>query len=595
MAAMRPVEGPLGPDDPGAPERLRRPNLVVILVDDLGARDLGCCGSSFYDTPHIDRLAREGVQFAQAYAASSLCSPARAALLTGRHPVRLDITNFIPGRGMGRMVGPPYRHSLDKSERTLATALSQGGYQTWHVGKWHLGGEGSLPSDHGFHVNIGGHRTGGLGHCGHTAPWSIAADEPAPLPGLANAPVGQFITERLTDEAIALVRGRGRESPFFLHLSHYTVHTPLQAPPERVAHYQAKAARLGLDQVPAVLQGEPHPALHYSDKRLDRRLVQSHPVYAAMVEQLDGCVGRLLQALEDEGVAENTLVVFLSDNGGLSTSDVAAPTANLPFAEGKGWSEEGGLRIPWLMRWPGRLVPGLRQAPVWQCDLYPTLLAAAGLHAEASGLSEFSEPCDPTAFTDSLSDSSRPTTGWSDLCDSTGSPDPFRSSGSPEVFEPTDPPEPSGPSEASAPNGPCGPPDPSPPAVRLDGINLMPWLLGGEPPIDRAFHWHYPYYSNQGGRPSGAIRCGAWKLIESLESGRAALFNLERDVSETVDLSAEEPRRATAMLEALRRWREAVGAAMPRPNPWYEAIVAGTLPRPNGRGEFPAGTVLPCD
>jgi arylsulfatase A-like enzyme len=492
-----------------------RPNLVVILIDDLGARDLGCCGSTFYDTPHIDRLAREGVQLAQAYAASSLCSPARAALLTGRHPVRLGITNFIPGRGMGRLIGPPYRHGLDREERTLATALGEAGYQTWHVGKWHLGGEGSLPTDHGFAVNIGGHRTGGLGHCGYGAPWTIAREDPAPLPGLENAPVGQSITERLTDEAIALVRGRGRESPFFLHLSHYTVHTPLQAPPERVAHYQAKAACLGLDRVPAVLPGEVHPALHYPGKHLDRRVLQSHPVYAAMVEQLDGCVGRLLQALEDEGVAENTLVVFLSDNGGLSTSDVAAPTSNRPFAEGKGWSEEGGLRIPWLMRWPGRLAPALRHEPVWQCDLYPTLLAAAGLPAEARG--------------------------------------------------------------------------------PLDGINLMPWLLGGQPPADRDFHWHYPYYSNQGGAPSGAIRSGPWKLIEAYESGATALYNLEQDISETVDLSAAEPQRTASLLAALKSWRGALGAVMPRPNPWYDAIVAGALPRPNGRGEFPAGTVLPAE
>ena len=363
--------------------RSPQPNIIVVLIDDLGVRDLSCTGSTFYETPNLDRMAAEGVQFSNAYAASSLCSPARAAILTGRHPVRVDITNYIAGRGMGRMIGPRYRHELSREERTIATALQEGGYQTWHVGKWHLGGEGFLPTDHGFEVNIGGHRNGALYHCGYFAPWEVGWGVPGPLPGLAEALDGEYITDRLTDEAMALIRGRRKGSPFFLHLSHYAVHMPIQSPPLLVRKYEAKAARLGLDRVEAVIPGEPHPALHCPDRRIERRVLQSHAGYAAMMENLDWNIGRLFDALDTEGIAEDTLVVVLSDNGGLSTGEEGAPTCNLPYAEGKGWSEEGGLRIPLLVRWPQR-IPARRNADevFWQCDLFPTFLAAAGLPAE---------------------------------------------------------------------------------------------------------------------------------------------------------------------------------------------------------------------
>lgn len=492
----------------------QQPNIIVILIDDLGVRDLGCTGSTFYETPNLDRMAAEGMQFNNAYAASSLCSPARAAVMTGRHPVRVDITNYIAGRGMGRMIGPRYRHELSSDERTIASALRDGGYQTWHVGKWHLGGEGYLPTDHGFDVNIGGHRNGALYHCGYFAPWTVGWGVPGALPGLEEAPEGQYITDRLTDETINLIRNRREEAPFFLHLSHYAVHMPIHSPPELVRKYEAKAARLGLDRAEAILPGEMHPALHCPDKRIERRIIQSHAGYAAMMENLDWNIGRVFAALEAEGIAEDTLVVFLSDNGGLSTSEEGAPTSNLPYAEGKGWSEEGGLRIPLLVRWPRR-VPAQRVVDdlIWQCDLYPTFLAAAGLPAE--------------------------------------------------------------------------------PDRHADGTNMLP-VLTGDRPVERApLCWHYPHYSNQGGGPTGAIRDGDWKLIEWYETERTALYNLREDVSESFNRSEEAPERTAELLDGLRSWRSAIGAGMPVVNPWYDDIVAGRIPRPNGGGEFPQDADLP--
>jgi len=490
-----------------------KPHVVVILIDDLGVRDLGCTGSTFYETPRLDRMAAEGVQFDNAYAASSLCSPARAAILTGRHPVRVDITNYIGGRGMGRMIGPRYRDSLDRKERTVAAALRDGGYQTWHVGKWHLGGEGSLPTDHGFDVNIGGHCNGALYHCGYFAPWRIGWGVEGPLPGLEDAPKGQYITDRLTDEAIGLIRKRRADAPFFLHLSHYAVHTPIQSPPELVKKYEAKAARLGLDKARALIPGEMHPALHAPNTRLERRIIQSHAGYAAMMENLDWNVGRILDALEAEGIADNTLVVFLSDNGGLGV-EPDAPTSNLPYAEGKGWSEEGGLRIPMLMRWPRRIMPQrVSDDLVWQCDLFPTFLAAAGLPAE--------------------------------------------------------------------------------PDRHVDGMSLLAAMVEQAPVKRNPLCWHYPYYSNQGGGPTGAVRDGDWKLIEWYETGRTALYNLRDDVSESFDCSAEHPEKTAELLARLRAWRAEAGARMPVVNRWYDDIVSGRIPRPDVAGEFPPGAAVP--
>ena len=546
-----------------------QPNIIVVLIDDMGVRDLGCTGSTFYETPHIDRLAAGGVNLTQAYAASSLCSPARAAILTGRAPARVGITNYIPGNGSGRLRGPAYHHALPRSERTLPTALHEGGYHTWHVGKWHLGGEGSLPTDHGFEVNLGGDHHGGLYHIPgvYFAPW--VGRDGATLPGLEHAEPGEYMTDRLTSEAIRLIRGKSDERPFFLHLSHYAVHTPIVSPPDLVQRYEAKSQRLGLDQVPALVAGELHPALHLLGQRVQRRLLQSHTGYAAMVHNLDANVGRLLAALDDCGQADNTLIVFLSDNGGLSVGVEGSVTCTLPYREGKGWAEEGGVRIPLLMRWPARLPGGRALAtPMWQCDLYPTLLEAAGL------------PMEPERHLD----------GISMLGALAGAaPHAARSLAAPAVAD--EPADRGCRQTMGLSSGQCPAPaansarDRQPPHATSQAD--APDGSDGPIPEPREMCWHYPHYSNQGGGPTGAIRRGHWKLIEHYETGKCQLFDLANDISESFDLALARPDLAADLAERLRAWRQEVGASMPETNPFYEDVVAGRRPKPDGNGNYP--------
>jgi arylsulfatase A-like enzyme len=358
---------------------VNEPNILFILTDDLGWRDLGCYGSTFYETPRLDRFAREGMRFTDAYAACPVCSPTRASLLTGKYPATLGLTDWIDWAGQwhpqrGRVIEAPYVKGLPESEVTVAGALREGGYRTWHVGKWHLGGPGHHPDDYGFDVNIGGCEWG-MPVNGYFSPWGI--------PGLADAPEGTYLTDFLTDEAIRLIRTPD-ERPFFLHLSHYAVHTPIEAPAALVDKYTAKAKRLGLDRIDPLLEGEPFRTEAMRDARVKHRMLQSDPAYAAMVENLDTNIGRVLDALVETGQAENTLVVFTSDNGGLSTGGKweieCAPTCNLPLQAGKGWMYDGGTREPFLAQWPGRIRPGsVCRQPITSPDLFPTLLEAAGL------------------------------------------------------------------------------------------------------------------------------------------------------------------------------------------------------------------------
>jgi arylsulfatase A-like enzyme len=350
---------------------MSKPNFLFILIDDLGARDLGCFGSTFYETPNLDRLAREGMQFHRAYASCPVCSPTRASIMTGKYPARVGITNYIGGKNAGRLMHQPYLHYLPREEQSLATALREGGYQTWHVGKWHLGDDAFHPQHHGFDVNIGG------GHHGHPVGgyWS-----PWKLQNLPDAEAGKYLTDHLTDESIRLIRQRDRSRPFFLNLWHYAVHTPIQAPADLVEKYRRKAADLGLDKVPAIVDGELMSFITDRPRNVRRRVIQSDPAYAAMMENLDTNIGRVLQTLADEGLADDTVVVFTSDNGGLSTAE-GSPTCNLPLAEGKGWAEEGGNRVAQVVRWPAKVKPATRcDVPVTSTDFYPTFLEAAGPH-----------------------------------------------------------------------------------------------------------------------------------------------------------------------------------------------------------------------
>ena len=352
---------------------MTKPNIILILIDDLGWRDLSCFGSSFYETPNLDRMARAGRRFTQAYASCPVCSPTRASLLTGRYPARIGLTDWIDFGGSahparGQLVDVPYLPYLPQTEETTALLLGQQGYSTWHVGKWHLGFADTYPERHGFSVNVGGSYLGSPGAHGYFSPYKI--------PNLASGPPGEYLTDRLTDEAISLIRNRG-DQPFYLNLWYYTVHTPIEAKPEKVEKYRAKALAMGLDQQQALVAGEPYPTEHKKHLPVTRRVLQSDPVYAAMVESMDENVGRILQSLQDEDIEKDTLVIFTSDNGGLTTSE-GSPTCNAPLAEGKGWMYEGGTRVPFIAWQPDRIEPGPDcHVPVCSIDLLPTFLTYA--------------------------------------------------------------------------------------------------------------------------------------------------------------------------------------------------------------------------
>jgi arylsulfatase A-like enzyme len=350
-----------------------QPNIVLILIDDLGWKDLECYGSAFYETPQLDRIAQNGMRFTDAYASCPVCSPTRASIMSGKYPARVGVTQFIGGHAVGRLQDVPYFYGLPLSEYALPRALRDGGYQTWHVGKWHLGDQRTWPGPHGFDVNVAG--------CG----WGLPRHgffSPYRMPNLEDGPEGEYLTDRLTDEAIQLIRGRDRTRPFFLHLAHYAVHIPIQAPEELVAKYARKQKALGLDRQDVIVEGEPFGCQHLRTEHVLRRLIQSDPNYAAMVENLDANIGRLIDVLAQEGLLDQTLTLFTSDNGGLGTSNrfEGVPTSNRPLAEGKGWVYEGGTRVCQIAHWPGRVAAGsVCRTPVTSTDFYPTLLELAGL------------------------------------------------------------------------------------------------------------------------------------------------------------------------------------------------------------------------
>lgn len=359
----------------GAAGRRRQPNVIFILADDLGWADLRCYGSTFHETPALDRLAAEGALFTDAYAAAPVCSPTRASILTGKYPATVGVTQYVGGHGVGALLDVPSFGLLPTHEHTIARGLREAGYQTWHVGKWHLGPRRTWPDQHGFDVNIAGCDWGHPKH-GYVSPYAC--------PTLDDGPDGEYLTDRLTDEAIRLIDNAG-DRPYFLNLWHYAVHIPIQSPAELVEKYERKAAAMGLNTVDPFENGDFAPVWHNRHARIRRRTIQSDPAYAAMVENLDLNVGRLLDALDRSGQSDDTIVVFTSDNGGLSTAE-GSPTSNAPLSEGKGWVNEGGIREPLIVRWPGVVTPGTRiDEPVTSPDFYPTLLAAGGREPGANG------------------------------------------------------------------------------------------------------------------------------------------------------------------------------------------------------------------
>ncbi len=337
------------------------PNVIVFLIDDLGWTDLGCYGSTFYETPNIDKLAARGIRFTSSYSGHPVCSPTRASLMTGKAPQRDGITDWIH---------QPSSIHLPAAEFTVGEAFQAAGYKTGYIGKWHLGEkDNQLPTSNGFAwmrcVNRGGQPAS------YFYPYRRKSKRGSywDVPDLEGGKKGDYLTDALTDKALEFIESN-RTRPFFLYFAHYAVHTPLQAPKKLIEKYQAKKKRIYGDSKTG---GIPEKYGSVSRNR------QDNPVYAAMIERLDTNIGRVLDKLDELELTNNTIILFTSDNGGLCTlRRHPGPTCNLPLRAGKGWNFQGGVRIPTIFSWPGHIKPGTCDIPIISMDMYPTLLALTG-------------------------------------------------------------------------------------------------------------------------------------------------------------------------------------------------------------------------
>lgn len=342
-----------------------KPNFILINVDDLGWTDLGCFGSAFYETPHIDGLAGDGMRFTDAYAACAVCSPTRAAIMTGRYPARIGVTDWIRARFQGgkipankknpshwvggkgsKVLCPANALWMESSELTIAELLKKVGYRSCHIGKWHLGADDWYPEKQGFDENYGG--------CDYGQPPSyydpFNNKRLDGIFGLPSRKKGQYLTDRETDEAIGFI-DRNKDRPFFLYFANYAVHTPIQAKQSLMAKYKEKATQV---------KGR-----------------QKNAAYATMVESVDQAVGRIRDKLQELKISGNTVIMFTSDNGGL-----LGPTNNAPLRSGKGNPYEGGIRVPLIIYWPGVTKTGaVSPVPVTSVDYFPTICGAVGLKA----------------------------------------------------------------------------------------------------------------------------------------------------------------------------------------------------------------------
>jgi len=437
----------------GGEAKKRPPNIVFIMADDLGIYDLGSDGRKDQPTPHLDKLAKQGVRFTQGYAAQSVCSPTRAAILTGKAPARLHLTTFLPGRADApsqMLLSPIINQRLPGSEITLATYLRAAGYISGLVGKWHLGGKMSLPTDHGFHYYYPGKAT--------------------TKPSATEGGKGEY---DLTEKAEKFIEDN-KDRPFFLCLHHNNPHVALIAKEELIAKHKNAF----------------------------------NPTYAAMIETLDNTVGKLLAKLDKLGLAENTIVVFTSDNGGLHVLELplTPATFNGMFRGGKGFLYEGGVRVPVIVRWPGHVPAGKEiPTPMISTDWTPTFLEFAGVKAK----------------------------------------------------------------------------------TEFDGVSLASLMTKGTPLKDRALYWHIPHYTNQGSRPSGAIREKDWKLVEHYDTGVCELFDLAKDPGEKTDLAAKDPARIAGMRGKLEKWRRDVNAQSMTANPQFSGALWKTLYADNEPSTFP--------
>ncbi len=369
-----------------------RPNILFILCDDLGIKDLHCYGREDHHTPNLDRLAREGVRFTSSYCAQPICSPSRAAILTGKAPARLHLTTFLPGRGdyiSQKVLQAEIEMQVPLSVKMLPQYFKEAGYACGAFGKWHVGGEGFGPVEHGFD--------------------SYHQGKADTKPSATEGGKGEY---DLTRAAMRFIE-TNRDRPFLVYLAHNAPHIPYTA----------------------------------QKSRIDANAGAFEPVYAGVIETIDDTVGLLLAKLESLGLADKTIVVFTSDNGGLHVPEGRHPkvTYNDPYRAGKGFVYEGGMRVPLIARWPGHIPPGrVVDDPVINTDWIPTLLELAGL----------------------------------------------------------------------------------PPAMGLDGISFAPALTGRGPAPQRPLFWHFPHYTNQGSRPSGAMRDGNWVYVEYYDEAKSELYNL---------------------------------------------------------------------
>ncbi len=351
----------------------KQPNFVFFLVDDLGYMDIGANNpATFYETPHVDRLAAEGMRFTNGYAANPVCSPTRYSIMTGKYPTRVDATNFFSGTREGRFKPAILNDQMPLEEVTIAEALKSHGYATQFAGKWHLGPtEDFWPEKQGFDFNRGGCDRGGpYGGKKYFSPYGN--------PRLSDGPEGEHLPDRLATETNNFITAH-QDQPFFAYLAFYSVHTPLIGRPDLVEKYKDKAERLSLNDKPEFAPEEQNLP---DEKERRVRTLQRHAVYAAMVEAMDQAVGKVLAKLKELGLDDNTVVCFMSDNGGLSTSE-GSPTSNLPLRGGKGWLYEGGIREPFIIKWPGAAgASSTCDVPVVSTDFYPTMLEMAALPAK---------------------------------------------------------------------------------------------------------------------------------------------------------------------------------------------------------------------
>ena len=371
----------------------KHPNVVFIMVDDFGWMDVSYNGSRFYETPNIDRIAAQGMQFTDGYASASISSPTCVSFMTGKYPARNGITDWIPGYQYGRtreqlshykMLAPDMPLNMPLEEVTIAEALKENGYATFHVGKWHCAEEeGYYPQDQGFDVNVGGWLKGSPNGVARANGGNGAYNTPYCNPYLEDGPEGEFLTDRLGDSGVELIRTRDKDKPFFLYLSFYAVHTPIDPKPEVVEYFQQKAQKMGVaDADPFSEDFEWMRQADYKAWHWKERTIQNDPEYAALIYTMDQNVGRILDVLAEEGIDENTIVCLMGDNGGLSTAE-GSPTTNAPLRAGKGWLYEGGIRVPFLIKYPQVVEAGsVCHTPVVAVDFYPTLLELSGLETK---------------------------------------------------------------------------------------------------------------------------------------------------------------------------------------------------------------------